>query len=507
MNTFFRLLAFVTVICLVGTSDAKSARQGASTMKNIEVVVHRGANYLAPENTVPSALKALEHGATWVELDVRKSKDGILYNLHDETLDRTTNGHGPIQLATSSEIDRLDAGAWFSPAFRGVKVPRIETMLDTLKGKAHVFFDVKKGTPVSELVKLVRQKGFEQQSFFWFADAQMLSDFVKLAPEMKIKVNASDVAGLKKWQEVCRPAYVEVNPEKITKEFTNYCRKNGILIMAAIQNGNEEAYKKAVQVRPDLVNIDQPELWQRVVAESNGKYVYDLSHYVDPRIGSEGLGRVFVGPSCPFGMVKPSPDCTPSPNSGWLPMPERVDGFAQVHVSGTGGGPKYGNVLVTPFGDGMDRVSHIDYRDYETIQLGYYDTRFKQSGIRTEITTSNRASFYRFTYPEDSLKSLAVDAGFSWEKVRYPTSGKHSSLSVPKYRCCPTMRWLVIPVSVVDGTMERRIRCISMRKPIARLCSRSRGKATASATHSRSMIQRKKQGLCCVLRNPTRWYN
>lgn len=63
---------------------------------------------------------------------------------------------------------------------------------------------------------------------------------------------------------------------------------------------------------------------------------YEYSSYVDPRIGSEGLGRVFIGPSCPYGMVKPSPDCTPSPNSGWLPMPERVDGFAQVHVSGTG---------------------------------------------------------------------------------------------------------------------------------------------------------------------------
>ena len=60
---------------------------------------------------------------------------------------------------------------------------------------------------------------------------------------------------------------------------------------------------------------------------------YEYSSYVDPRIGSEGLGRVFIGPSCPYGMVKPSPDCTPSPNSGWLPMPERVDGFAQVHVS------------------------------------------------------------------------------------------------------------------------------------------------------------------------------
>ena len=80
-----------------------------------------------------------------------------------------------------------------------------------------------------------------------------------------------------------------------------------------------------------------------------------LSDYVDPRIGSEGLGRVFIGPSCPYGMVKPSPDCTVHPNSGWLPMPEQVNGFSQVHVSGTGGGPKYGNILVMPFGKGIAR--------------------------------------------------------------------------------------------------------------------------------------------------------
>lgn len=137
-----------------------------------------------------------------------------------------------------------------------------------------------------------------------------------------------------------------------------------------------------------------------------------LSDYVDPRIGSEGLGRVFIGPSCPYGMVKPSPDCTASPNSGRLPMPVQVNGFSQVHVSGTGGGPKYGNILVTPFGKGMDRISHIDYRKDETIRLGYYATTFRQTGIRTEITTTPRSSFYRFTYPDDSLKSLSIDAGF-----------------------------------------------------------------------------------------------
>ena len=412
MNIFPRLFTVMFVAGLAGMGYANPAAQGRPSSEDIEVVVHRGANFLAPENTLPSARAALKYGAEWIELDVRKSKDGVLYNLHDETLDRTTDGHGPIHLVTSSEIERLDAGSWFGPAFRGLKVPRIETMLDSLKGKANVFFDVKKGTPVADLVKLVRAKGFEKNSFFWFADAKMIPEFVKLAPEMKIKVNASDIEGIKKWQAVCRPSYVEIEPENITKELVNYCHKNGILVMAAIQNGNEEAYKKAIQAQPDLVNIDQPELWARVVAESEGEYVAPLSQYVDPRIGSEGLGRVFIGPSCPYGMVKPSPDCTPSPNSGWLPMPERVDGFAQVHVSGTGGGPKYGNVLVTPFGDGMDRVNHYDYREYETIRLGYYDTQFKQNGIRTEITTANRASFYRFTYPEDSLKSLAVDAGF-----------------------------------------------------------------------------------------------
>lgn len=412
MNIFPRLFTVMFVAGLAGMGYANPATQGRSSSEDIEVVVHRGANFLAPENTLPSARAALKYGAEWIELDVRKSKDGVLYNLHDETLDRTTDGHGPIHLVTSSEIERLDAGSWFGPAFRGLKVPRIETMLDSLKGKGNVFFDVKKGTPVADLVKLVRAKGFEKNSFFWFADAKMVLEFVKLAPEMKIKVNASDIEGIKKWQAVCRPSYVEIEPENITKELVNYCHKNGILVMAAIQNGNEEAYKKAIQAQPDLVNIDQPELWARVVAESKGEYVAPLSQYVDPRIGSEGLGRVFIGPSCPYGMVKPSPDCTPSPNSGWLPMPERVDGFAQVHVSGTGGGPKYGNVLVTPFGNGMDRVNHYDYREYETIRLGYYDTQFKQNGIRTEITTANRASFYRFTYPEDSLKSLAVDAGF-----------------------------------------------------------------------------------------------
>ena len=134
--------------------------------------------------------------------------------------------------------------------------------------------------------------------------------------------------------------------------------------------------------------------------------------YVDPRIGSEGVGRVFIGPSAPFGMVKPGPDCTVEPNSGWLPMPVVVTGFAQVHVSGTGGGPKYGNILLQPFVGELKGWDHSAHREMETMNLGYYETRFKENKIRTEITASNRASLYRFTYPEVKERSLMIDAGF-----------------------------------------------------------------------------------------------
>ena len=123
--------------------------------------------------------------------------------------------------------------------------------------------------------------------------------------------------------------------------------------------------------------------------------------YVDPRIGSEGVGRTFPGPSMPFGMCKPGPDCTVKPNAGWAPMPEVVTGFSQTHVSGTGGGQKYGNILIQPFiiNDEGEAVSdkYEQRRVSEEISLGYYATTF-ENGIRTEITTSERCAFYRIHY-------------------------------------------------------------------------------------------------------------
>ena len=133
--------------------------------------------------------------------------------------------------------------------------------------------------------------------------------------------------------------------------------------------------------------------------------------YVDPRIGSVGVGRTFPGPSMPFGMCKPGPDCTVLPNAGWAPMPQVVTGFSQTHVSGTGGGQKYGNVLLMPF-----TVSPAEQkRVTEDFSLGYYATTF-ENAIRTEITTAERCAFYRFSYParakenDKACAQLLIDA-------------------------------------------------------------------------------------------------
>jgi len=140
-----------------------------------------------------------------------------------------------------------------------------------------------------------------------------------------------------------------------------------------------------------------------LLAINSFDYKEDVARYIDPRIGSEGLGRVFIGPCLPFGMAKPGPDCGVGNNPGWAKMPAAVSGFSQTHVSGTGGGPKYGNILVRPF-KGEDQ-----HRATEEISLGKYTCTFQESGIKAEVTASSRTSFYRFSFPEGTTPYIEID--------------------------------------------------------------------------------------------------
>ncbi|NGO70779.1 glycerophosphodiester phosphodiesterase family protein [Streptomyces boncukensis] len=104
-------------------------------------VAHRGASAYAPENTLAAVDKADELGIDWVENDVQRTKDGELVVMHDTTLARTTNAEevfpdrAPWNVSdfTAAEIRKLDAGSWFDPEYRGVRVPTLRQYVNRIE--------------------------------------------------------------------------------------------------------------------------------------------------------------------------------------------------------------------------------------------------------------------------------------------------------------------------------------------------------------------------------------
>lgn len=94
-----------------------------------DLIAHRGASAVAPENTIPAVERAAALGATWIETDVRLTGDGGLVIIHDATIDRTTSGTGHVARTDLEAIQSHDAGAWFDPAFRGTRVPSLAEFL------------------------------------------------------------------------------------------------------------------------------------------------------------------------------------------------------------------------------------------------------------------------------------------------------------------------------------------------------------------------------------------
>jgi len=106
-------------------------------------IAHRGASSYAPENTFAAFDLAIEMGARHLELDVHVSRDGHLLVIHDDTVDRTTDGSGPVASHTLASLAALDAGAWFDPRFKGERIPTLGALLERYKGQAHLHVELK----------------------------------------------------------------------------------------------------------------------------------------------------------------------------------------------------------------------------------------------------------------------------------------------------------------------------------------------------------------------------
>ena len=118
---------------------------------------HRGASKNAPENTMAAFAAAVELGVDGLELDIRLSRDGIPVVIHDESLERTTNGRGLVSGASLVQLQQLDAGTWFSPEFTGEPLPTLAEVLSVFSGKLRLNLELKEFSTGVEVLSLLRQ--------------------------------------------------------------------------------------------------------------------------------------------------------------------------------------------------------------------------------------------------------------------------------------------------------------------------------------------------------------
>lgn len=148
-------------------------------------IAHRGASSYAPENTFAAFDLAIEMGARHLELDVHFSSDGHLVVMHDDTVDRTTDGSGPVTSRSLAALTALDAGAWFDPRFKGERIPTLGAVLERYWG-AHLHVELKGHSAglAQRAVDMIRSSGIATSVTITSFQKAKLQETRAYAPEL-----------------------------------------------------------------------------------------------------------------------------------------------------------------------------------------------------------------------------------------------------------------------------------------------------------------------------------
>jgi glycerophosphoryl diester phosphodiesterase len=139
----------------------EKAGQGKGVRSHFMAIAHRGASSYAPENTFAAFDLALELGARELEFDVQESADGELIVIHDDTVDRTTDGTGAVTGLTLDALRRLDAGTWFDRRYADERIPTLAGVLERYATRARLHVELKGKTSLltGKTVESIRRHG------------------------------------------------------------------------------------------------------------------------------------------------------------------------------------------------------------------------------------------------------------------------------------------------------------------------------------------------------------
>jgi len=234
---------------------------------NPPVIGHRGACAYAPENTMASFVKAAQLKVKWVEFDVMPTSDGVPIIIHDDLLNRTTNGQGEVSRYSYSALQSLDAGKWFDYAFSGERIPSLMTVVQFLQ-EAKISANIEiKALPEHEESLILRVMQ-EMQPYLSKANEDFLfSSFSMNALHLLRQIAPTCQMGLllhawePDWQDICHSLNcisVHVNDEIITEKTAQEIKSMGKSLLVYTVNDVKRA-KELYAWGVDAVFSDAPD--------------------------------------------------------------------------------------------------------------------------------------------------------------------------------------------------------------------------------------------------------
>lgn len=237
------------------------------------IIAHRGASAYAPENTMSAFEKALEMGVGGIELDVHLTKDGHIVVIHDEKVDRTSNGSGWVKDMTLDELKQLDFGSWFDKKFKDQRIPTLEQVMELLSGWDGLLnIEIKSDVVIyqgieQKLIDLVEKYNMVSKVIMASFNHYCLLEVQRISPEMKIGLLY--VAGLiTPWEyaqklkaDALHPLHYSVTPEMIEN-----CKEYGIEVNPYTVN-EPEHIKKVALAGVDGIITDVPDIASQILGD------------------------------------------------------------------------------------------------------------------------------------------------------------------------------------------------------------------------------------------------
>lgn len=265
--------AVLTGFCtLVFSVVPEAAQMGTGTLSGKPAVVscHRGYSAAAPENTLPAFQAAIDCGASFAELDVQMTKDGVVVVTHDTNLKRCTGVDANIYDLTFEQARQLDAGSFFSEEFAGTPLPTLEEVIQLCKGKIKLNIEIKQNGHSPELeketVRIILENEFVDSCKVTSLNYESLCKVKEAAPQ--IKTGYILAVGVGNYYDLPNLDFFSVETTFITANMVKAIHQRGMEISAWTIDRETDARKMINLGVDDLITGD-PKMVQSILEEDN----------------------------------------------------------------------------------------------------------------------------------------------------------------------------------------------------------------------------------------------